>query len=107
MKRLFGAMITVLILYSIFYDLSSGTLPTKKQEELAVPVSNTTSESTYFEVVVKPGDTVLSIFERNQKEPIPVSITNLISDFQKLNKGKRPEDIQIGKKYRFPNYDSQ
>ena len=104
MKQLLGAMLTVLVLYSIYYDLSSGSLPTKEQEEISVPVSNKVSESTYFEVVIKPGDTVLSIMDRHSKEPIPVSISNLIIEFQELNNGISPEEIQIGKRYKFPSY---
>jgi hypothetical protein len=104
MKRLFIAIFTLLLLYSIYYDLTSGSLPTKETKNVAVPVTNMSNNDDFFEATVKPGDTVLSIMEKHLKEPLPVSITKLITDFQALNKGKQPEEIQIGKRYKFPNY---
>lgn len=104
LKRLIVAIITILVLYSIYHDLSKGSLPQEITEKIAVPVSTDIPEAAYFEEMVKPGDTVLSIMEKNTGEPIPVSITTLIQDFQKLNEGKNPEEIQIGKRYKFPRY---
>jgi hypothetical protein len=62
------------------------------------------NESIYIEVEVKAGDTVLTIAEKITNKPIPVSITQLIEDFQALNEGTTPEKIQIGKIYKFPVY---
>lgn len=103
MKRLFGAIIIVLILYVIYHDLNDGTLPTENKKNDAIPVS-TVTDMTYIEEVVKPGDTVLTIVKKNSQNPLPVSITKLIADFQKLNAGKKPEEIQIGENYKFPTY---
>lgn len=103
MKRLFGAMIVILVLYVIYHDMTEGTLPSVKNENLSVPAS-TSSEIPFIEEVVQPGDTVLTIVEKNSQHPLPVSITKLISDFQRLNEGEKPEEIQIGENYKFPTY---
>ncbi len=103
MKRLFGAIIVILVLYVIYHDTTEGTLPKENKKNDAVPAS-TVTDMTYIEEVVKPGDTVLTIVEKNSKNPLPVSISKLISDFQKINEGKKPEEIQIGKNYKFPTY---
>jgi plastocyanin len=108
LKRLFTAFITVLVLYVIYHDLTIGTvpLPEKNEEEQAIPVSSSSNnEFPFSEEKVKPGDTVLSIVEKNSKHPLPVSISKIISDFQTLNDGKQPEEIQIGKTYKFPTYE--
>lgn len=107
MKRLFIAFIAVLVLYAIYHDLTQGSisLPEETTEEKAVPASTPPSSTIPFkEKTVKPGDTVLSIVEKNSKGPLPVSISKVISDFQKLNEGIKPEEIQIGKAYKFPKY---
>jgi hypothetical protein len=106
MKRLIGVIITILVMYAIYNDLSHGSLPSKIKENEAVTVSTppTSLEAPYFEEVIKPGDTVISIIEKNLNDPIPVSISTLVSDFQKLNEGRKPEEIQIGKRYKFPTY---
>lgn len=106
LKRLVVAFITVLVLYVIYYDLTKGsiTLPEEQTEEQAVPASNTSSKIPFSEEVVKPGDTVISIVEKNSNHPLPVSISKVISDFQKLNDGTNPVEIQIGKQYKFPTY---
>lgn len=105
MKRFVGAILSVLILYVIYYDFTKGTLPTESNEQNSVPVSTTTTTNIpFFEVKVKPGETVLTIVEKKLDKPLPVSITRLINDFEQLNDGDKPEEIRIGKQYRFPDY---
>lgn len=107
MKKLFGLLITVLILYVIYFDLSVGTLPNvdsqsveAKSETVAKPIKGTPA----FEAKVKPGETVITIVEHQLNRSIPVSIADLIGDFRALNPGQPPEKIQIGSTYQFPDY---
>ncbi|WP_404458645.1 hypothetical protein [Sutcliffiella horikoshii] len=116
MIRLFIAALTLVTIYSIYYDLSSGTIPEPVAPVTAtVPATNTDTETEssplssptnnlYIEVEIKAGDTVLTVAEKIANKPIPVSITQLIEDFQNLNEGITPEKIQIGKTYKFPVY---
>lgn len=106
MKRLFGVFLTVLILYAVYVDLSHGTLPTNETPKIEAKAVNPTPNTAYFEVVVKPGDTVLSIIESELDMSIPVPISQVIEDFQALNEGLNPEQIQIGKPYKFPKYEA-
>ncbi|MGD6774522.1 hypothetical protein [Sutcliffiella horikoshii] len=116
MIRLFIAALILVTIYSIYYDLSSGTIPEPATPVIA-PVSTTNpdtetessamsspSNNLYIEVEIKAGDTVLTVAEKIANKPIPVSITQLIEDFQNLNEGITPEKIQIGKTYKFPVY---
>ncbi|MGJ7921385.1 LysM peptidoglycan-binding domain-containing protein [Neobacillus sp. LXY-4] len=105
MKRLIGLLFTVLVLYVIYHDLTQGTIP-QQEEELAVPASSSI-QLPYSVEEVKPGDTVLSIVEKNSTHPLPVSISKVISDFRKLNEGIKPETIQIGHQYKFPTYEEK
>jgi hypothetical protein len=103
LRRLFLTLLSVLILYVIYHDFTKGTLQIETNENNSVPVS-TTSNIPFFVVEVKPGETVLTIVEKNLDKQIPVSITRVISDFEQLNDGEKPEKILIGKQYRFPDY---
>lgn len=115
MIRLSIAALILVTIYSIYYDLSSGTIPepsapvaatvpATSQETDESPVASSPSNNLYIEVEIKAGDTVLTVAEKIANKPIPVSITQLIEDFQNLNEGITPEKIQIGKTYKFPVY---
>ncbi|KAB2338533.1 hypothetical protein F7731_02955 [Cytobacillus depressus] len=105
MKRLSLFLISILIIYVIYYDLTNGTLPADKEPAIEVM---TKSETTlpFFEKKVSSGDTVLSIIERNIKGPLSVSISEVIIDFKSLNDGLKPEEIKSGIIYKFPDYNS-
>ena len=105
MKRLFGALLTVMILYAIYYDLSQGTLPVHNRTENVTPEKETLTKGVpYFEEKVVAGDTVLSILEDRYQHSIPVPISDISNDFRQLNNGLSPQEIQPGKTYKFPIY---
>ncbi|WP_417899572.1 hypothetical protein ABN702_04480 [Bacillus haimaensis] len=114
MIRLFIAALICITIFSIYYDLSKGTIPIANVQQAAQvmttpslteePETESDSNTTYIEVEVKAGDTVLTVAERIANKPIPVSITQLVEDFQILNEGMAPEKIQVGKIYKFPLY---
>ncbi|MFF2447568.1 hypothetical protein ACFVSW_10720 [Neobacillus sp. NPDC058068] len=109
MKQLFGFLFAILIIYVIYFDLTVGTLPAAfTQQRVDAKIETTTVKSKTdipsFEAKVKPGETVISIVEHKLKKPLPVSITDLINDFRKLNPSQSPEKIQIGSTYHFPDY---
>jgi hypothetical protein len=104
MKRLVGVLITVLILYCIYYDLSYGTLPAVKTEQQPEIATMVTEDMAYFEKTVENGDTVLTIIEHQLGQSLPVPISEVVTDFQKLNNDLPPQQIQLGKKYKFPDY---
>ncbi|MED4353488.1 hypothetical protein P9265_14320 [Schinkia azotoformans] len=131
MRKLLFTLLVLFITYVIYYDLSAGVLskPTsivllqnkesKQSEnatakELTVEKANEQEQKSvntgkeeelyYQEVKVAAGQTVLSIVEQIQDGPLPVSISQLITDFQLLNPKTEPEMIQIGKVYKFPVY---
>lgn len=103
MKTFALIFVSFLIMYGVYYDLTTGTLP-----------SATASTSSQLEqgevqkrsqgVVVERGHTVLSIVEQLHAGPVPASIQEIIYDFKQLNNGINPEDIQHGKTYQFPLY---
>lgn len=106
MKKLFGLLFAILIIYVIYIDLTVGTLPTTTQK-VEAETKNTSQSVTglpSFAAKVEPGETVISIVEHQIKKALPVSIDDLIHDFRTLNPGKTPEKIQIGSTYQFPDY---
>ncbi|MGG1677429.1 hypothetical protein ACIFOT_16960 [Neobacillus sp. NRS-1170] len=107
MKKLFGFLLTVLIIYVIYLDLTVGTLTPSPVKQVDAKVETVMKKATglpSFEAKVKPGETVISIVEHRLEKPLPVAITDLIEDFKKLNQGHNPEKIQIGSTYHFPDY---
>jgi hypothetical protein len=107
MKRLVGVVFTVLVLYSIYYDLSYGTLPAVTTEQKSEIQKIPSNEIAYFEQTVEVGDTVLTIIENQLGQSLPVPISEVVTDFQKLNDDLSPHQIQPGKKYKFPNYSKE
>jgi len=131
MKKLIVALLFMFILYVIYYDLSKGVMSTptsvvllpktektppenkdakegktiNKEKNNSKSPDSSKKEDLYFqEVKVTAGQTVLSIVEQIHNGPLPVSISQLITDFQILNPKTEPERIQIGKVYKFPVY---
>ena len=110
MKRFIIFLLFIIVSYSIYYDLKAGTLPKAAEVAAALPVQEAVEPPVqengleYFAVKVKSGDTVLSLMQEKLNGPLPVSIDRLIEDFQLLNDGESPQDIQIGKIYKLPAY---
>jgi hypothetical protein len=104
MKKLAVLFLTAFTLYVVYYDLKIGTLPVSSQVSTKY---ETHDEISYQIWEVKPGDTVLSVVEKITNRSIPVSLTQVVDDFQALNQGMKPEEIQIGKTYKFPVYPNE
>lgn len=108
MKRLLAFFMFCFILFIVYYDITTGTLPQKfptefKEPSLPVNQSNHKGKLNFYEMTMKPGDTLLSIIEREEGSPNQ-SIETIVSDFQELNEGLKPEQMQIGKVYKIPSY---
>ncbi len=124
MKRLGILLLSIIVIYSIYYDFKEGTLlllpavadTANTQKELDVQSTNTVPsnedteelgkeiDKTFVEVTIQPGDTVLSLVEKERNAPIPVSIEQVVKDFEQLNDGTAPTKVQIGKEYKIPVY---
>ncbi|WP_409297661.1 hypothetical protein V1498_06505 [Peribacillus sp. SCS-26] len=109
MKRIIYLLVLCFILFIIYYDLTSGTLQKQasatpaEQAEPPEKAERTEPRMDYVEVQIEPGDTILSLIEE-QEGKITEPIENIIKDFQALNQGLSPEDIQIGRTYKIPSY---
>ncbi|MFB4164740.1 hypothetical protein ACE1TI_13120 [Alteribacillus sp. JSM 102045] len=111
MKKLLLFLLFILVCTSIYYDITEGTLfvptPETNNSSTSHPSSSANlDDQTKIEVTVEPGQTVLSVVEKLHDGPVPASIEQISSDFEKLNNGLSPEKIQVDKSYFFPVYDS-
>jgi hypothetical protein len=114
MKKLAGLFVLVIVFYAIYNDLSAGTLPaatmqkveTADKKEKEKEITSETKSIPFFEHVVKPGDTVLSVLESNSKTSLDVPVSRAVEDFKILNNGADPQKIKFGKTYKFPVYSS-
>ncbi|WP_010678136.1 hypothetical protein [Bacillus timonensis] len=108
MKRFFGFLAIVFILYIIYYDVSVGTLPVVKNKTVsAEEVIVKTPIHPYKEMKVTAGDTLLSIVEELNEGKQITSIESVIKDFEELNPKSKAELLQIGKTYKFPLYTNE
>ncbi|BDG46503.1 MULTISPECIES: LysM domain-containing protein [Parageobacillus] len=107
MKKAITIFVICLSIYIIYHDVTTGTLSismkTAAGPERAADGKKHVSIP-YQTVTVNPGDTLLSIMERQQNGPLPVSIDKVIADFEALNPGEKAQTLQIGKKYKIPVY---
>ncbi|WP_175991022.1 hypothetical protein [Bacillus sp. Marseille-Q1617] len=120
MKRMIIFFGIIILLYSVYYDLNKGTLhllakkpstvvtaqPQAEMKENSDTVSlpdTSGAAQMYVEMEIKPGDTVLSLVEDSLQGKLPVSIEQVVSDFEELN-NTAPGKIQIGKTYKIPLY---
>lgn len=111
MKRIVYLIIGVIVILGIYHDLSGETLsdestvPTRSMTNTSMPKEIQQPESPmYQEVIIEPGQTVLSIVEHLHEGQIDESIDTIISDFTKLNEEINPNALQVGQMYRFPLY---
>lgn len=103
MKRLAGILLTIVVLYAIFNDLTKGSLPGSPVEENAT--QETVTSLQYIEASVKPGDTLLSLIESQGHFPENISIEQMVEDFVLLNDGIFPEQMRPGEMYKIPVYE--
>jgi hypothetical protein len=106
MKKFLTGCFILLILYVVAYDLKIGTLPQSQPANAKVidkKMKLQQNKEKYQLYEVKPGDTLISVTEKvNSKGNY--TIAGMLKDFKELNPGTKPEDIQIGKTYKFPVY---
>ncbi|WP_018661492.1 LysM peptidoglycan-binding domain-containing protein [Heyndrickxia acidiproducens] len=110
MKKIIAIFAALIMIYSVYYDIHVGTIPSASYAREIQPVSFENEipapEESIATVQVNPGDTVLTIVEKLSNTSSNLSIEKVIQDFSRLNNGITPEDIQIGQTYRFPIYHS-
>ncbi|WP_316572008.1 hypothetical protein [Neobacillus sp. YIM B06451] len=105
MKQLIAALFFAALFVSMYVDLTAGTLAVSNAAPPQKNLGPSTPEIANFTAIVQPGQTLLSIVEDRQGKSPNVSIDKLIADFKILNPGVSSELLQIGKEYRFPDYE--
>ena len=104
-KKLGYLAAACLIIYAVYFDLTAGTLPEGGEPERNEEVHEAAGSGlSYIEQEVQPGDTLLSIME-DQSGKIARPVDMVIADFKRLNEDISPQNLQIGKTYKFPLYE--
>ncbi|KGX87606.1 hypothetical protein N781_13010 [Pontibacillus halophilus JSM 076056 = DSM 19796] len=113
LKRLLLVAFVILFLLSIRHDLTVGvfanTTDINKEAPTEVNEDNKQIEkpSNRYQSVkhtVKAGETVLSIVENLNRTGPPVTMEQMILDFESLNPTIDPHQVQVNKTYKFPVY---
>lgn len=108
MKKFLAFIAVIIVIYSVYIDLNFGTIPFTSQASAKIEKTTPLEKQATFKTTkVKPGETVLSIIEKINTSPLSISIERMVKDFEQLNNGMKPEEIQIGQVYKFPIYDNQ
>lgn len=103
MKRFLTGCTILLILYVVAYDLKIGTLPQTQPVNAEIQTNDKNHTYNYKSYEAGPGDTLISIVEELNTHG-GYTISSMIKDFTTLNPGVNPENIQLGKTYKFPLY---
>ncbi len=118
-KKLLIFFCCVLFVVSIGKDLTTGTFPkssahqqTQQTQAQNAPEKEPTTEikkqeTKRYQTVqhkVTAGETVLSIIEKLNTNGPPVTIKQMIKDFEYLNPDVEPHHIQTNQVYTFPIY---
>ncbi|MFC7393332.1 hypothetical protein ACFQRG_10175 [Scopulibacillus cellulosilyticus] len=100
MKKFILLSVIGLISWTSYSDITNGTLPSAYKTQNN---SQSQIDINYKKITVNPGDTVLSVVEKINPDK-SLSIEKVMSDFKKLNPGSKPNKIEIGQSYNFPQY---
>lgn len=97
-------ILILLVILSIYNDLS-GNYP-KYSYERNVRIENRNQAETFsaVQVIVQPGQSVLSITEQINKSIEKINIEQIMEDFKALNPGVDPLQLQSNQMYYFPLY---
>ena len=107
LKRIFSILLFLFLAFTIYHDLTIGSLPIKPKEASQKQTNQAieTKKISYINWIVQPGDTVLSIHEHlSDGTHSNISIEQIITDFETLNPSTHASDIKIGHTYKFPIY---
>lgn len=104
MKSIVALIVGLIVIYSMYHDLTVGTLPHDKIQSISASEEIIKDNHPYTLIEIKQGDTVLSILEQLSEGSLPVSIEQAVNDFTDYNNGVKPEQIQFGQTYKFPLY---
>ncbi|SEA97089.1 hypothetical protein SAMN05421743_111135 [Thalassobacillus cyri] len=117
MKKLGLFILMILLLVSLYKDLTIGTTINRSESDHKVntienpppPQGDILEPPLRYNqkvpVKVKAGDTVLSIMEQLHNGEYYHSMNTMIEDFQQLNPGIDPSSLTIEKVYYFPLYE--
>ncbi|KDE46558.1 hypothetical protein DI43_12605 [Geobacillus sp. CAMR12739] len=103
MKKFIFLLLLFLSSYIVYRDLAIGTLHPSSETAAAI-VQSKQAPMPYRTVTIRPGDTLLSIVEKELDGPLPVPLEQLIRDFERLNPGEHAQTLKIGKTYKVPIY---
>jgi len=104
-KRILFYFILILLLISIYKDLSIGSSINNIIIESSSPKTVNTSNFDIVQIKVDSGDTVLSIVEKvNNYQINHIDINKIITDFKQINPFVNPYHLKKNRFYFFPIY---
>lgn len=106
-KRSFLFSIILLLMFSIYNDITIGTSPfTENKLYIKKPVvpKKNEGEISIIEVRLQPGDTVLSVTEQINQQQETLDIAQVMNDFKEINPYIDPYHLEPDTSYFFPVY---
>ena len=102
MKKMIACFICMLVIYSVYQDITHGSISTPNP--VLYTSYKTPEVNQYTLIEVKRGDTVLSIMDKQLTNQSKVPLEQIKKDFIELNNGIEPTEVKQGKIYKFPLY---
>jgi len=106
-KRIFFYLIIILLIVSLYKDLTIGTShfnDNKFNHTQQIYLKEQESKLSVIQVRVQPGDTVLSITEQINQQLPHLDIMQIMNDFKTINPNVEPYHLQSDTVYYFPLY---
>ncbi|GAA0443229.1 hypothetical protein GCM10008983_20520 [Lentibacillus halophilus] len=103
MKRFILYMFIILLVISIYKDMTTGILP-DTSSKLTTDNTHETEKLTVVRVKAGKGDTVLSIVESINELNNQVAVSKILDDFRSINPDTDPFHVKSGEYYFFPLY---
>ncbi|MFD1850262.1 hypothetical protein [Oceanobacillus bengalensis] len=103
-KRMSLYIIILMLIASIYKDLSLGTANNKVMD---IPANTETINHISYDIMqikISPGDTLLSVVEGINSSNAKLNFDNLINDFKALNPNVDPYKLEPNTFYYFPVY---
>ncbi|WP_010097012.1 hypothetical protein [Ornithinibacillus scapharcae] len=106
MKKIIISILIVLLMVSIYKDLTAGTnFSNINQKENKQPFhSNISQQFSPIKVKIEQGDTLITIIERLNPSLNELNMDQIVEDFRYLNPTVDPNQLQINRFYFFPQY---
>lgn len=108
MKKIIFPILIILLMISIYKDLTLGTTISNLDHDTVEHAKQTeiTQDFHAIKVKIEQGDTFISVMEQLNPNLEKINMEQLVDDFSYLNPTEDPDHLQLHHYYFFPQYNN-